>query len=117
MAQIDVRMASDDAGWVFQVTVTDGDGQTTHRVAVALETYERLTGQVCPRRSWSGDPSNFSSNVNPRSRSSASSISPSSLATFPTTNANSESAFVRDRTAADTQRHSIAFRLEARVDG
>ena len=48
MAQIDVRTASNDAGWVFQVNVTDGDGQTTHRVTVAPETYERLTGQVCP---------------------------------------------------------------------
>ncbi len=48
MAQIDVRIASNDAGWVFEVTVTDGDGQTTHRVAVTLETYERLTGHVCP---------------------------------------------------------------------
>ena len=48
MAQIDVRKASNDAGWIFQVAVTDGDGQTTHRVTVAREAYERLTGQVCP---------------------------------------------------------------------
>ena len=47
-AQIDVRGLPSDAGWTFQVTVSEGASKTTHRVTVAQDAYERLTGRGCP---------------------------------------------------------------------
>jgi len=46
--KIDVRTAPQDDGWVFQVTVSQGSGQTSHRVAMTHDVYERLTGARCP---------------------------------------------------------------------
>jgi len=46
--KIDVRTAPQDDGWVFQVTVSQGSSQTSHRVTMTRDVYERLTGARCP---------------------------------------------------------------------
>ena len=48
MQKIDVRTAPQDDGWVFEVTVSQGSSQTSHRVAMTRDVYERLTGAKCP---------------------------------------------------------------------
>ena len=48
MAQIDVRTTPEGEGWTFQVTVSEGGGQTSHRVTMTRNTYHRLTSEVCP---------------------------------------------------------------------
>lgn len=48
MAQIDVVSTAGGPGWTFEVTVSEGGSQTTHRVDMTREDYERLTGGVCP---------------------------------------------------------------------
>jgi hypothetical protein len=48
VAQIDVRKTSEDEGWAFQVTVSEGSGQTTHHVTMTRDDYERLSGEACP---------------------------------------------------------------------
>jgi hypothetical protein len=35
-------------GWTFQVTVSEGGSQTTHRVSMSREDYGRLSGESCP---------------------------------------------------------------------
>jgi len=48
VAQIDVRTTPEgDEGWAFQVTVSEGGGQTSHRVTMSRNTYQQLTGEVC----------------------------------------------------------------------
>jgi hypothetical protein len=47
VAQIDVRTTAEGEGWAFQVTVSKGGGQTSHRVTMTRNTYQRLTGEVC----------------------------------------------------------------------
>ncbi len=47
MAEIDVRTTSEDDGWAFQVTVSEGGSRTVHRVALTSDAYERLTGGAC----------------------------------------------------------------------
>ena len=48
MAQIDVQTTEEGQGWAFQVTVSEGGSQTTHRVTMSREDYGRLTGESCP---------------------------------------------------------------------
>jgi hypothetical protein len=47
VAQIDVRTTPEGEGWGFQVTVSDGSGQSSHRVTMSRNTYQQLTGEVC----------------------------------------------------------------------
>jgi hypothetical protein len=47
VAQIDVRTAPEGEGWAFQVTVSEGGGQTSHRVTMSRNTYQQLTAEVC----------------------------------------------------------------------
>ena len=47
MAEIDVRTTSEDDGWTFQVTVSEGSSQTVHQVTQDSEAYERLAGGAC----------------------------------------------------------------------
>ena len=48
MQKIDViSTASQGDGWAFDVTVSEGRGQTTHRVTMTRDVYERLTGAIC----------------------------------------------------------------------
>ncbi len=47
MAEIDVRTTSEGEGWAFQVTVSEGGSQTVHRVTLATDAHERLTGGAC----------------------------------------------------------------------
>ncbi len=47
MAEIDVRTTSEGDPWTFQVTVSEGGSQTTHRVAVGRDAYARLTSEAC----------------------------------------------------------------------
>ena len=48
MQEIEVSSEPKEDGWVCQVTVTEGGGQTSHRVSVSGEAYERLTRGACP---------------------------------------------------------------------
>jgi hypothetical protein len=48
VAQIDVRTTPEGEGWAFQVTVSEGGGQTSHRVTMGRNTYQQLTGEACP---------------------------------------------------------------------
>jgi hypothetical protein len=48
VAQIDVRTMPEGEDWAFQVTVSEGGGQTSHRVTMTRNTYQQLTGEVCP---------------------------------------------------------------------
>lgn len=48
MAQIEVRSTPEGDGWTSQVTVSEADSQTSHRVTMTRTTYDRLTDQVCP---------------------------------------------------------------------
>jgi hypothetical protein len=45
---IDVHSTRQDDGWVFEVTVSQESGHTKHRVTMARDVYERLTGTKCP---------------------------------------------------------------------
>jgi len=47
VAQIDVRTTPEGEGWAFQVTVSEGGGQTSHRVTMTRNTYQRLTSEAC----------------------------------------------------------------------
>ena len=47
MAQIDVRTVPEGEDWAFQVTVSEGGGQTSHRVTMGRNAYQQLTGEVC----------------------------------------------------------------------
>jgi len=47
VAQIDVRTTPEGKGWAFQVTVSEGGGQTSYRVTMGRNTYQQLTGEVC----------------------------------------------------------------------
>ena len=47
MAQIDVRTTPEGESWAFQVTVSGGGGQTSHRVTMSRNTYQQLTGEMC----------------------------------------------------------------------
>lgn len=47
MAQIDVRMMPEREGWTFRVTVSERTSQTSHRVTMTRNTYQRLTSEVC----------------------------------------------------------------------
>jgi len=47
MAEIDVRTKSEGEPWTFQVTVSEGGSQTTHRVGVSRDAYARLTSEAC----------------------------------------------------------------------
>ena len=48
MQKIDViSTASQGDGWAFHVSVSQGAGQTTHRVTMTRDVYERLTGAIC----------------------------------------------------------------------
>ena len=47
MAEIDVRTTSEGEPWTFQVTVSEGGSQTTHRVTLTSGDYERLAGEAC----------------------------------------------------------------------
>jgi len=47
VAQMDVRTTPEGEGWAFQVTVSGGGGQTSHRVTMSRNTYQQLTGEVC----------------------------------------------------------------------
>ncbi len=48
MQKIDVTTAPRGDGWEFHVTVSQGGGQTTHRVTMTRDVYERLTGGTGP---------------------------------------------------------------------
>ena len=48
MLKIDVRATPEGDGWAFLVTVSEGSGQTTHRVTMSRNVYEQLTGGACP---------------------------------------------------------------------
>jgi len=48
VAQIDVRTTPEGEGWTFQVTVSEGGGQTSHRVTMTRQVYQRLTEEACP---------------------------------------------------------------------
>ncbi len=47
MAEITVRATSEREPWTFQVTVSEGGSQTSHRVEVSRDAYTRLTGEAC----------------------------------------------------------------------
>jgi hypothetical protein len=47
MAEINVRTTSEGEPWTFQVTVSEGGSQTSHRVEVSRGDYERLAGEAC----------------------------------------------------------------------
>ena len=47
MAAIDVQITSDGEPWTFQVTVSEGGSQTSHRVTLTSGDYERLTNEAC----------------------------------------------------------------------
>ncbi len=49
MAEIDVRTTSEGEPWTFQVTVSEGSSQTTHRVTLTSSDYERLADEACSR--------------------------------------------------------------------
>ncbi|MEX0799774.1 MAG: hypothetical protein WD379_00985 [Dehalococcoidia bacterium] len=44
MADIEVRIEEADDGWTAVVEVSEDGGQTTHRVAVTRDAYDRLSG-------------------------------------------------------------------------
>ncbi|KPJ51539.1 MAG: hypothetical protein AMJ38_00180 [Dehalococcoidia bacterium DG_22] len=44
---MDVRTTPEGEGWAFQVTVSEGGGQTSHRVTMTRNTYQRLTSEAC----------------------------------------------------------------------
>ena len=48
MAKIDVLTSAEGQGWAFQVTVSEGSSETTHRVTMTREDYGRLAGEACP---------------------------------------------------------------------
>lgn len=47
MAQIDVQTTPEGEGWAFDVTVSEGSTQTSHRVTMSRSIYERLTSEMC----------------------------------------------------------------------
>ena len=47
MAEIDVQITSKGEPWTFQVTVSEGGSQTSHRVTLTSGDYERLTNEAC----------------------------------------------------------------------
>ncbi len=47
MAEINVQTTSAGEPWTFQVTVSEGGSQTSHRVTLTSGDYERLTGEAC----------------------------------------------------------------------
>ncbi len=47
MAEINVQTTSEGEPRTFQVTVSEGGAQTTHRVTLTSGDYERLTGEAC----------------------------------------------------------------------
>jgi len=49
MAEINVQTTSEGEPWTFQVTVSEGSSQTTHRVTLTSGDYERLAGEACSR--------------------------------------------------------------------
>jgi hypothetical protein len=48
LPRIKVRSAPQGDGWVFQVTVAQGTSETSYRVTMTRDVYERLTGARCP---------------------------------------------------------------------
>ena len=47
MAQIDVQTTPTGEGWSFNVTVSEGSSQTTHRVKMTHDAYQDLSGEAC----------------------------------------------------------------------
>jgi hypothetical protein len=47
VAQIDVRTTPESEGWTFHVTVSERSSQTSHRVTMTRNTYQRLTSEAC----------------------------------------------------------------------
>ncbi len=47
MAEINVRTTSEGEPWTFQVSVSEGGSQTTHRVTLTGDAYKRLAGEAC----------------------------------------------------------------------
>jgi hypothetical protein len=47
VAQIDVRTTPEGEGWTFRVAVSEGNSQTSHRVNMTRNTYQRLTSEAC----------------------------------------------------------------------
>lgn len=41
------ELSRDGAGWTFQVTVSDADSRTRHRVSLSLDSYQQLAGDAC----------------------------------------------------------------------
>jgi len=48
VAQIDVRTTPEGEGWAFHVTVSERGNQTTHRITMTRQVYQRLTEAACP---------------------------------------------------------------------
>ena len=47
MPRIDVHTSPQGDGWIFRVTISEGGSQTTHRVTMSRDAYERLTDTMC----------------------------------------------------------------------
>ena len=47
MERIDIQSTPESDGWTFTVTVSEGDSQSSHRVTVTQDHYQRLTDQEC----------------------------------------------------------------------
>jgi hypothetical protein len=44
MARIEVSSTETSDGWMMNVTISDGGGETRHQVTLSREDYERLSG-------------------------------------------------------------------------